>query len=128
MSDRLAVRGILSSSQVEPPQLVPPTALGNVYTSDGFCSSHRNMGRQHRARVRGISLAYLTSRLTLCAQPHLPWSFCCVVRSSFHWVVCNKCSANHLEACSTIILGQPACAMEVDSRMARIVSVVVQGA
>ena len=66
MSDRVSVRGILSSSQVEPPQLVPPTALGNVHTSDGFCSSHRNMGRQYRARVRGISLAYLTSRLLLC--------------------------------------------------------------
>ena len=60
MSDHLAVRDILSSSQAEPSRLVPPTALGNVHTSDGFCGSHRNMRRQHRARVRGCPL--LTSR------------------------------------------------------------------
>ena len=104
--DSGAVRGILSSSQAEPSQLVPPTALGNVHTPDGNCGNHRNMGGQHRARVRGMSSVYLSPRLpSMHTQPHLPWCFCRVFRGSFHWLVRNKCSANHSEACSTILLG-----------------------
>jgi hypothetical protein len=61
ISDHVTVRGILSSSQAEPSQLVPPTALRNVHTSDGFCGGYRNMGRQYRHRVRGCPLH--TSRL-----------------------------------------------------------------
>ena len=72
MSDPVAVRGILSSPQVEPSQLVPPTALGNVHTSDGFCGSHRNMGGQHRARVRGCPLP--TSHFAYPVCMHSPIS------------------------------------------------------
>ena len=70
--DSGAVRGILSSSQAEPSQLVPPTALGNVHTPDGICGNHRNMGGQHRARVRGCPL--FTSHLAYPACIHSPIS------------------------------------------------------
>ena len=72
ISDHVTVRGILSSSQVEPSQLVPPTAFRNVHTSDGFCGGYRNLGRQHRPRVRGCPLH--TSRFAHPVRMHSPIS------------------------------------------------------
>ena len=68
MSDCGAVRRILSSSQAEPSQLVPPTAFGNVHTSDGFFGGHCNMGRQHCTYVRGCLLLTFPLAYPLCVH------------------------------------------------------------
>ncbi len=125
LSDCLAVCGILSSSQAESPHFVPPTTFGNVHTSDGFCGSNCDMGRQRRSRVSFILSLALFYLSTTRAQPHLPWCFYSVFRSGFHRIVRYKCSADHSGSRSSILRGYSAFTMGNISEMETPVGIVV---